>query len=542
MNNLGQTMRHLATLSIVYLLGLTNHAFFLTSSFSSATSTTTTTVLLCIGISLLPVADASDETKQPLSAGKLRSLGEVALSERNFKEAESFYKQAITVEPENAINYYKLYNVHKRMQSLSNALNSITKAVELNNSKIVKNQWRIQKAKLLLNLGQCEEAQVEYKTAQESAQDANTVKNLVAGANEAKDCAATTSAAMQAYQSSNWPDAVAHFTKVLAYTLDTPDLLFMKAQSEYHVGDHYGVISDTGKILKNYPKHIEAYQLRGESYTRLNEMEMAVKHFREGLKMDPEHKGCKAGHKFVKKITKKDKKAQEAFEKGEFQKSIGLWWEAMNTDMSLLAFVRPSLLKVVKAHILLKDYDKAIEEAKKHVDNEESVGGLHAMGEAMLAGEKFDEALRTFQRAMEIAPDDEKRNCQQKFEEAKVALKQSKEKNYYKVLSVPRNSQLKEIKKSYRELALKWHPDKNTGDTKEEAEKMFQEISEAYEVLSDKELRGKYDRGEDVFENQGGGGGGGRHHMDPNMFFQQNFQQGGGQQHRGGQRMHFQRG
>ena len=51
----------------------------------------------------------------------------------------------------------------------------------------------------------------------------------------------------------------------------------------------------------------------------------------------------------------------------------------------------------------------------------------------------------------------------------------------------------------------------HTGEEeKKEAEKKFQEVAEAYEVLSDKELRGKYDRGEEVFENQGGGGHGGR--------------------------------
>lgn len=533
MNSLGQTMRHLATLSVVYLLGLTNHAFFLTTS-----STTTTVLLATYCVSVIQVADASEEKPQgQLTAGKLRSLGEVALSERKFKEAESYYKQAIQVEPTNANNYYKLYSVHKRMRSLSDALNSITKAVELNGSKI---DWRIQKAKLLVNLGRCEEANVEYIAASEIA-DAKHERQLVDGAKEANECATLTTSAMEAYQSSNWENAVGYFNKVLTFTLDTPDLLFMKAQSEYHTGDHYGVISDTGKILKNYPKHLEAYQLRGEAYTRLNEMEMAVKHFREGLKMDPEHKGCKAGHKFVKKITKKDKKGDEAFEKEEYANAISLWWEAMNTDISLLSFVRPTLLKVVKAHIGLKEFDKAVEEAKKHVDNEESVEGLHAMGDAQLAGEMFDQALRTFQRAMEIAIEDQKRGCQIKMEEAKVALKQSKEKNYYKVLGVPRNANLKEIKKNYRELALKWHPDKNTGDTKEEAEKMFQDISEAYEVLSDKEMRAKYDRGEDVFENQGGGGGGhGRHHMDPNMFFQQHFrQQGGGGQQR---RHHFQRG
>lgn len=536
MHNLGQVMRHLGTLSVVYLLRLTNHAFFLTRSSS------TTTVLLatycCIGVSFINSADAAEE--KTLSAGKLRSLGEVALSERKFSDAESYYKQAIQVEPANAVNYYKLYSVHKRMRSLSEALTDITKAVELNGSKT---DWRIQKAKLQVNLGMCEEAQAEYSEAKESAADAKQAKQTTDGLEEASDCAKLTVQANMAYQREDWTSAVTLLNSLLGITLDTPDLLFMKAQAEYHTGDYYGVISDTGKMLKSYPKHIESYQLRGEAYFRLNEMDMAVKHFREGLKLDPEHKGCKAGHKTLKKITKKDKRGDEAFEKGEYQKAVDTWWEAMNTDISLLSFVRPTLLKVVKAHISLKEYEKAIEEAKKHVDNEESVEGLHALGEAQLAAEKYNEAIQSYQKAMEIAPEDEKRTCHQKIEEAQTALKQSKEKNYYKILGVPRNAQQKEIKKSYRDLALKWHPDKNTDD-KENAEKMFQDISEAYEVLSDKEMRAKYDRGEDVFENQGGGGGQRRHHMDPNMFFQQHFRQGGGGQrthHRGGggQRMHF---
>lgn len=105
----------------------------------------------------------------------------------------------------------------------------------------------------------------------------------------------------------------------------------------------------------------------------------------------------------MKKVTKKDKKADDHFAKGNYKQAIDLWWEAMNNDMTHLHFVRPTLLKVVKAHILLGEYDKAVEEANKHVANEESVEGLHALGEAQMAGEKFDEAIRTYQRALEIA-------------------------------------------------------------------------------------------------------------------------------------------
>ncbi|KAL9183194.1 hypothetical protein ACHAXT_004981 [Thalassiosira profunda] len=522
-------LRHLAALSLVCLLRLTNVALFPRAA---------TTVLLatCLGVSVqIQTAEAASEETKDLTAGKLRQLGEGALSERKFDEAAGYYRQAIKKEPDNALNHYKLYSVHKRMRSLGDALDDITRAVDLDNSKA---EWHILKAKLLVNLGRCDEAETAYYDAQKVAKDEKQATQAAGGRKDAKDCATLTAQAMKAYQSENWQQAVVDFNKVMAYTLDTPDILFMKAQAEYHTEDYYGAVSDTGKILKGYPKHIEAYQLRGEAYTRLNEMDMAVKHFREGLKMDPEHKGCKEGHRFVKKITKKDQKGDEAFEKGEYQQAVDKWWEAMNADISLLAFVRPTLLKVVKAHIELKEYDKAIVEAKKHVDNQESVEGLHALGEAQQAAEKFDEAVRTFQRAFDMAPEDQKRDCKQKFDAAQVALKQSKEKNYYKILSVPRTAKLKDIKKSYRELALKWHPDKNTGEDTEKAEQMFQDISEAYEVLSDKELRAKYDRGEEVFENQGGGGGQQRHHMRPEQMFR-HFQGGGGGGQRRGQRMHF---
>lgn len=56
--------------------------------------------------------------------------------------------------------------------------------------------------------------------------------------------------------------------------------------------------------------------------------------------------------------------------------------------------------------------------------------------------------------------------------------------DYYKTLDVARSASSSDIKKAYRRLALKWHPDKNP-DNQEEATRKFKEISEAYEVLTD---------------------------------------------------------
>ncbi len=65
-------------------------------------------------------------------------------------------------------------------------------------------------------------------------------------------------------------------------------------------------------------------------------------------------------------------------------------------------------------------------------------------------------------------------------------------KDYYEILGIERNATEEELKKAYRRLAMKYHPDKNPND--KNAEQMFKEISEAYEVLKDPEKRSKYDR------------------------------------------------
>ncbi|XP_065255913.1 dnaJ homolog subfamily B member 6 isoform X1 [Emys orbicularis] len=84
--------------------------------------------------------------------------------------------------------------------------------------------------------------------------------------------------------------------------------------------------------------------------------------------------------------------------------------------------------------------------------------------------------------------------------------------DYYEVLGVHRHASPEDIKKAYRKLALKWHPDKNP-DNKEEAERRFKQVAEAYEVLSDAKKRDIYDKyGK---EGLNGGGGGGSHFDSP---------------------------
>src|SRR5256714_7416867 len=75
------------------------------------------------------------------------------------------------------------------------------------------------------------------------------------------------------------------------------------------------------------------------------------------------------------------------------------------------------------------------------------------------------------------------------------------EKDYYKVLGVPKDATEAEIKKAYRKLAREYHPDANKGNVK--AEERFKEISEANDVLGDPKKRKEYDEGRALFGNGG---------------------------------------
>ncbi|MGM0477725.1 MAG: molecular chaperone DnaJ [Bacteroidota bacterium] len=124
----------------------------------------------------------------------------------------------------------------------------------------------------------------------------------------------------------------------------------------------------------------------------------------------------------------------------------------------------------------------------------------------------------------------------------------SEKRDYYEVLGISKSASASEVKKAYRKLALKYHPDKNPDDPAAEAK--FKEAAEAYEVLSDPQKKQRYDQfGHAGVGGAAGGGAGGFGGMDMDDIFSQfgdifggAFGGGGGRQRGGGQRQRAARG
>jgi DnaJ homolog subfamily C member 3 len=167
---------------------------------------------------------------------------------------------------------------------------------------------------------------------------------------------------------------------------------------------------------------------------------------------------------------------------------------------------------------------------------EHSLHGLLSKAQRNMEAENFEAAINTLNTAKEHHPGAQQIN--QLLQNAQIELKRSKTKDYYKVLGLMRDTDEVQIKAAYRKMVKLHHPDKahKLGITKEEAEKKMASVNEAYEVLSDPELKARFDRGEDPNDHeqqrqnpfQGGNPFGGSPFGQPGGGQQFNFKFGGG--------------
>lgn len=352
----------------------------------------------------------------------------------------------------------------------------------------------------------------------------------VASLPSATSCTQAIRSAEAALGRQQWAVAKEHLSHAIQYAENAPQLLLRRAECSHRMGEMYEAIADTGKLLKLEADSIPALELRGNSYYSLGELESAMNHYKQGLKFDPEHSGCKNGYRQLKKIQGLETKADAAMSAGTYDVAVKHLTALVDVDPSHRTICPKAYQNLATALKHLKKFKDAKAAALKAIEFDDGNAQAHqVLGQVHMEADEFEEAAQQFRRCIELEQGNHA--YEDDLRRAEAALKQSKQKDYYKILGVGRKATVKEIKKAYREQALLWHPDKHTGEEeKEKAAKQFQLVAEAYEVLENPENRQKYDRGEDVFPNQGGGGQ--PQHHNPFAHFQ----------HGGGRQFHFQFG
>ena len=243
-------------------------------------------------------------------------------------------------------------------------------------------------------------------------------------------------------------------------------------------------------------------QLSNLLFYSLNDVDGALNAVKKCLHHDPENTACKKDFRKLKNASKSITKLQQAIQRESWQEALAIlindgFLEQIkaatdemkkdnilksNTPQRLLAQLEEwacqSFSNTKKSQLAMRHCDVALQL------NPDSIPALLAKSQALITSESYDEAIRLLNKANEVTGG-QNHQIRQQLDRAQKLLRQSKKRDYYKILGVPRDADSKAIRKAYRDMSKKYHPDKYRGDLDEDAISMkMAEINSAYEVLS----------------------------------------------------------
>lgn len=429
-------------------------------------------------------------------------------------------------------------------------------------------QAHFQKAKIYAQDGAFDDAARELASFHKSKRDdaseelARAVAAAQAGLKAARADAAR----------NKWDSCVEHASQAIKVGSNSAELRELRARCETERGNVEGAYADLSRLAALNPSSQELRVRLAHLAFLLLEPATAVAELKKCLHYDPDSKACKALHKSMRAFDRdlvkarnfgasdKPSDARRAITLLRGDEGLIVRFDKLQDEAMLSEAISSKFDARKHGTTRLEIYSLGCRAIVNTNDYSSKLGGfwcdevlamdetneaaLVYRGEKLLKAEKWDEAVAALQGAFEKSGR-RSQDIMQRLQKAERLLKVSKRKDYYKVLGVPRDADERAVRKAFRKAAKENHPDIGGSEEKMAA------LNEAYEVLSDSELRQRYDNGDDP--NDPGGGQGGNpfaHHGGGGMpsFFQQAFQQGGfpgggfpgGSGGRGGQQFHFQ--
>jgi DnaJ homolog subfamily C member 3 len=487
--------------------------------------------------------DASIPSDAPISS--IVASAKSFLAKGAHSDALTYFDAAITRDPTNYLAIFQRGATYLSIGRNAQASADFDKVLKI---KPDFEAALLQRAKIKAKGGDWAAAKDDYlKAGRGASQEMSNVE-------EAQGAAVL---AAEARRKQDWQGCVTQASIAIMTASTSLSLRQLRSQCRFEKGEVQEGVNDLNHVLQISLGSLEPFpQISSMLFYSLGDTHKGIEKVVECLQSDADYEPCKRLRRREKQLSKTLEKVRSLMDSRQFNSASKLL-AGTGEDVGVLAEIKEDVAQLTHSSFIHPKapgglYATYVEHtcqcfremnsprkaapfcAEALTYNPVFLHGLLHQAQQQLDAEDYDQAMATLNTAKENHPGSQA--VQQKLQEVQVLQKRSKQKNYYKVLGVDRDADDRTIKRAYRNLVRQHHPDKSAGRglTKEQAEKKMAQINEAYEVLSDSELKAKFDRGEDPNDpmaQQGGHpfqgspfGGGGQQ-----FFFQQSGFSGGGQ-------------
>ncbi|GAA5965777.1 hypothetical protein JCM3765_007345 [Sporobolomyces pararoseus] len=493
-------------------------------------------------------ATTTDFSSLPIS--HLITLAQTYLSNGKTSSALQVYDHVLTRDPTDFTTLFQRATVRFGSNHYEKAKEGFQEVLKVREYEPA----RLALGKIYLKLGQYENARKELdlvlKSKLSTVSDSKEAKQLRSQVVEAESQVLT---AKKALSTRNFERCLNSLNLAINYSPQSEELRILKSKCSLFSKDFDSTVADLSRaqsISKNLPINLQLRisllsslflnHVEGGEVLTINPQDSLLS-LKKCLNSDPDSKICSKLFKNLKSLEKDLKKLNNWLQASRWSEVV-VSLAGTSTKDGLIKIVKdlikhhqqeqeeeedsplpsdsimmmnlshesPLLKKLVsnlcRSYIELGSSSRKIQQSCQESlsFNPQDVWGLVGKSEQVQKEENWEQAVLILNEAFEKSGRTE-RLILEKLQKAQRLLKLSKQKDYYKILGVSRDADQKTIKRAYRKATLKAHPDKEGG-----SEEKMSTLNQAYEVLSNPELRARFDQGEDPNDPTNGGGGGGQ--------------------------------